>query len=133
VIRDKRRKVMEVELKNSYRTDEEAGPNMELEAQIEPLHDNVFCRLDATEEMIGGIFLPDMSQGKKQEATVVAAGPGLFSETGELIPCTVKAGDRVLLSRYGGTEESIDGVKYSVVKDRDILCRINAFEVEEAV
>jgi chaperonin GroES len=120
-----------VDMAEIERKDKPAEPCPELEAQMEPLHNNVFVRLDAREEMYGNIIIPDMAQQKRQEGTVVAAGPGRVAETGELIPCAVRKGDRVLLPKWGGSEEKVHGVSYSVVKDTDVLCRIVDVEEEE--
>ena len=108
-----------------------AEPPPEMESQVKPLHDNVFIRLDAREEVRGGIIIPDQAQNKRQEGTVVAVGPGKFADNGELIPCSVFAGDRVLLPKWGGSEEKIHGVSYSVVKNTDILCIIVPVNNEE--
>ena len=109
-----------------------AERNAELEAQIQPLHNNVFCMLDSRlEQTSGGIIIPEAAQEKRQEATVIAVGPGRFTLDGSIVPLSVYVGDRVLLGKYGGTEESIHGVKYSVVKDTDILCVIKEIEEEE--
>jgi len=121
-----------VELKNDYKK-EPTEPDLKMEAQIKPLHNNVFCRLDEKEEVKGGIVIPDMAQGKRQEATVIAVGPGFVTEAGVLVPCSVEAGDRVLLPKWGGTEEDIHGVKYSVVQDKDILTIIVPVAEEEEV
>lgn len=110
-----------------------AEPNLVLEAQIDPLHDFVFCRLDDKQEITeGGIIIPDSAQGKRQEATVVGVGPGRMTDQGVLIPLTVDVGDRVMLPKWGGTEEKIQGIEYSVVRETDILTRIKTVEVNEA-
>ena len=118
-----------IDLKNDFR-EPEAEPDLKMEAQISPLHDNVFCRLDAEEEVKGGIIIPDSAQNKRQEATVIAVGPGLLTETGVRVECSVKPGGRVLLPKWGGSEEKIHGITYSVVRDKDILAMIIPVEEE---
>lgn len=113
-----------IELKNTHRK-EEAQPDLKLEAEILPLHDNIFCRLDDRENRsAGGIIIPDSAQTKQQEGTVIAVGPGKVCDNGQVVAPSVNPGDRVLLPKWGGSEEDIHGVKYSVVKDTDILCVI---------
>jgi chaperonin GroES len=119
-----------IELKNTFRKDE-AKPDLKLEAEIKPCHDYIFCRLDPKQEITsGGIIIPDMAQNKQQEGMVIAVGPGKLCENGEVVPPNVQVGDRVLLPKWGGSEEDVHGVKYSVVKDTDILCRIVPVKVE---
>lgn len=84
-------------------------------ALVRRVHDN--------EEQIGGIYLPDSAQEKPQQAEVVAVGPGSL-EDGKLTPLPVKEGDRVLLSKYGGTEVKNDGDDYLLVREDDILAII---------
>jgi len=120
-----------IELKNSNRSEESPQPDPEMEAQVTPLHDNVFCRRDDKEEIKGGIIIPDYVRGKRQEATVVALGRGRITDQGVTIPMHVEPGDRVLLPKWGGTEEKIHGVEYSMVKETDILALINKREPQE--
>jgi chaperonin GroES len=69
----------------------------------------------------GGIVLPDKSIGKVLNATVVAVGPGTRAQNGELVPCSVKAGDTVLLPEYGGNKIEIENKEYYLFRDSDIL------------
>jgi chaperonin GroES len=73
----------------------------------------------------GGILLPDKSTGKVLNATVVAVGPGVRTSTGEVVPCSVKAGDVVLLPEYGGNKIEIEKQEYYLFRDSDILGRWN--------
>jgi chaperonin GroES len=89
---------------------------------IQPLGDRVLIRpLEAQEKTKGGIVLPDTAKEKPQEGKVIAVGKGRVSEDGKLIPLEVKAGDKVLYGKYSGTEITIEGDEYLIVKDDDIL------------
>ncbi|CAJ0927457.1 unnamed protein product, partial [Mesorhabditis belari] len=87
-----------------------------------PLFDRVLVERFTPElKTKGGIMLPEKSQGKVLEATVVAAGPGARNEKGDTVPMNVKAGDRVLLPEYGGTKVIIEDKEYSIFRESDIL------------
>lgn len=84
---------------------------------ITPLHDRVIVKPAAAEEKsAGGIIIPDTAKEKPQRGEVVAAGPGKKDE-----PVTVKAGDKVLYGKYSGTELTIDGLEYLIMRESDIL------------
>lgn len=84
---------------------------------ITPLHDRVIVKPAAAEEKTaGGIIIPDTAKEKPQRGTVVAAGPGKKDE-----PMTVKSGDTVLYSKYAGTEISLEGSDYLIMRESDIL------------
>ena len=90
--------------------------------KFRPLHDNVLVkRLEAAEEKVGGIIIPDTAKEKPQEGKVVALGTGKRDDDGKLIDFTVKKGDKVLISKYGGTEIKIDGDSYLIMREDDIL------------
>jgi chaperonin GroES len=92
---------------------------------IEPLEDRVVIRsLEAEEITSSGLVIPDTAKEKPQEGEVIAAGPGRLDDNGKRVPMEVKAGDRVLYSKYAGTEVKIDGEELLVVSSRDILARI---------
>ena len=93
---------------------------------IEPLEDRVVVRpLDAEQVTSSGLVIPDTAKEKPQEGEVLAVGPGRWDEDGEKrIPVDVAAGDRVLYSKYAGTEIKIDGEELLVIPARDILARI---------
>ena len=74
----------------------------------------------------GGIIIPDTAKEKPQEGKVIAVGTGKRDEDGKLIPFEVKKGDRVLISKYGGTEIKIDGKDYLIMREDDILGMIEA-------
>ena len=89
---------------------------------IRPLEDRILVRPeDAQETTVSGIVIPDTAKEKPQEGTVLAIGPGKRSDTGDLIPMDVKEGDRVVYSKYGGTEITIDGEDLLILSARDVL------------
>ena len=94
--------------------------------RIEPLEDRVVIRpLEGEEVTASGLVIPDTAKEKPQEGEVVAVGPGRWDEDGEKrIPMEVSVGDRVLYSKYAGTEVKVDGEELLVVPARDILARI---------
>ena len=92
---------------------------------IEPLEDRVVIRpLDAEEVTASGLVIPDTAKEKPQEGEVLAVGPGRLDDNGKRIPVDVSTGDRVLYSKYAGTEVKIDGEELLVVPSRDILAKI---------
>lgn len=89
---------------------------------IKPLADRVVVKASEPEEKVkGGIIIPDTAKEKPQQGKVVAAGPGKFSDAGELIKMEVKVGDEVLYGKYSGTEVTIDGEDYLIMREGDIL------------
>ncbi|MEM1057804.1 MAG: co-chaperone GroES [Verrucomicrobiota bacterium] len=89
---------------------------------VRPLGDRVLVQqVEEKEQVKNGIIIPDSAKEKPQEATVVAVGSGKRDEKGEKIPFEVKAGDKVLISKYGGTEVKIDGDTYQILREDDIL------------
>ena len=89
---------------------------------IRPLHDRVIIkRLDADEQMRGGIIIPDTAKEKPQQGEVIAVGEGKFREDGTRQPLDVKAGDRVLFGKYGGSEVKIDDEEYLIMREDEIL------------
>ncbi len=89
---------------------------------VRPLADRVLVKpLEAQETKKGGIIIPDAHKEKPQEGEVVALGTGKRDEEGKLIAFTVKKGDKVLISKYGGTEIKIDDTSYLIMREDDIL------------
>ena len=90
---------------------------------IRPLEDRILVKPEEGEETtVSGIVIPDTAKEKPQEGTVLAVGPGKRSDTsGELIPVDVKEGDRVMYSKYGGTEIKVDGEELLILSARDVL------------
>ena len=92
---------------------------------IKPLEDRVLVRPEEGEETTAsGIVIPDTAKEKPQEGTVLAVGPGKRSETGDLIPMEVKEGDKIIYSKYGGTEIKVDGEELLILSARDVLAVI---------
>jgi chaperonin GroES len=89
---------------------------------VRPLHDRVLLRrIEEAEVRIGGIVIPDTAREKPQEATVMAVGSGRVTDEGKTIPLEVKVGDRALVGKYAGTEVTLDGEEYLIVREDDIL------------
>ena len=92
---------------------------------IKPLADRVVVKpADADETVQGGIIIPDTAKEKPQKGEIMAVGPGKASDTGEIVKMTVKKGDTVLYGKYSGTEVTIDGEDYLIVRESDILAVI---------
>jgi chaperonin GroES len=90
--------------------------------KIQPLGDRVLVKaIEEKEQVKGGIIIPDSAKEKSQEAEVIALGTGKKDDDGKLIPFEVKVGDKVLVSKYGGTEVKIGDDKYSLLREDDIL------------
>jgi chaperonin GroES len=88
---------------------------------LRPIGDKVIVKPKAEEEKTsGGIILPDTAKEKPQEGTVIAVGPGKVLENGERKPMTVKEGDTVIYSKYGGTEVTVTGEEY-IILDEDSI------------
>jgi len=89
---------------------------------FKPLHDRVLVRrVEEEEKTKGGIIIPDTAKEKPQEGEVIAVGPGARAEDGSITPLDVKVGDRVLFSKYGGTDVKIDGEDLTILRESDIL------------
>jgi len=100
--------------------------------KITPLHDRIVVEAAAKEEKTaGGIILPDSAQEKPQRGKVLAVGPGKRLDSGKLAPLDVKVGDTVLYGKYGGTEVTVDGTDYVILRADDILGIVT--EVRETV
>lgn len=90
--------------------------------KVRPLADRVVIEpLEAEDKSKGGIILPDTAKEKPLQGKVVAVGKGKTDENGKIIPLEVKAGDRVLYGKYAGTEVTLDGNEYIILKEEDIL------------
>jgi chaperonin GroES len=93
--------------------------------KIRPLHDRVIVkRMEEEEKTKGGIIIPDTAKEKPAEGKIVAVGEGRIKKDGTKIPLEVKAGDRVLFTKYGGTEVKIDGEEHLMMREEDILAII---------
>jgi len=90
--------------------------------KIRPLHDRILVkRLEEEEKTKGGIIIPDTAKERPMEGEVVAVGEGKRDEKGNRIPMEVKAGDRVIYSKYAGTEVKIEGEEHLIMREDDIL------------
>jgi chaperonin GroES len=90
--------------------------------KLRPLHDRILVkRLDSEAKTKGGIIIPDTAKEKPQEALVVAVGPGKVNEDGKVTPPEVKKGDKVLFSKYSGSEINLDGEEHLIIREEDIL------------
>jgi chaperonin GroES len=88
---------------------------------LEPLEDRIVVKPgEAEETTVSGIVIPDTAKEKPQEGEVIAVGPGRFEE-GNRVPVDVKVGDKVIYSKYGGTEVTVEGEDYLILSARDVL------------
>ena len=89
---------------------------------IKPLEDRIVIKTNEAETTTAsGLVIPDTAKEKPVEGTIVAAGPGKISETGEVIKMTVKVGDKVLYGKYSGTDVTIDGEEYLIMRESDVF------------
>jgi chaperonin GroES len=94
---------------------------------IRPLRDRIIVRrLEEEEKTKGGIIIPDTAKEKPQEAEVVAVGSGRVDDNGKTVPVEVKVGDKVLFSKYSGTEIKLGGEEHLILREEDILGIIEA-------
>ena len=93
---------------------------------LQPLGDRVVVRPLDEEDMKtpSGIYIPDTAKEKPQEGEVVAVGPGELNEKGDRIEIDVNKGDKVIYSKYGGTEIKVEGTEYLILSSRDILAKV---------
>lgn len=92
---------------------------------LKPLGDRVVIRvLEQEEKTASGIFLPDTAKEKPSQGEVVAVGPGKLQDDGKRVALDVKVGDKIIFSKYTGTEVKFEGTKYLIVSERDILAII---------
>jgi len=90
--------------------------------QFRPLHDRVAVRrIEQEEKTSGGIIIPDTAKEKPQQGEVLAVGPGARNDKGEVLPMSVKVGDRVLFGKWSGTEVKLDGEELLIMKENDIM------------
>src|SRR5215207_449862 len=92
--------------------------------KVAPLADRVVVRaLEETEQMRGGLYIPDTAKEKPQQGEIVAVGPGRFDE-GKRVPMELKVGDKVLYGKYSGTEVTIDNEQLLILRESDVLAVI---------
>jgi chaperonin GroES len=87
-----------------------------------PLHDRILVRrLEGEEKTTGGIIIPDTAKEKPQQGEVISVGTGRVNEEGKIQPLDVKAGERVLFSKYAGTEVKMEGQEFIIMREDDVL------------
>jgi chaperonin GroES len=87
-----------------------------------PLHDRVLVRrLESEQKTMGGLFIPESAKEKPQQAEVIAVGTGRITEKNEVVPLTVKKGDKILFGKYAGDEVKLEGVEHIILRESDIL------------
>jgi chaperonin GroES len=90
--------------------------------EVKPLADRVVVQpLDESEQMRGGLYIPDTAKEKPSQGEVVAVGPGKISDEGARLEMDVKVGDKVLYGKYSGTDVTLDGNEYLILRESDIL------------
>jgi len=93
--------------------------------KVKPLADRVLIKaLDAEQKTAGGIIIPDNVKEKPQRGEIIAVGTGRVADSGQKIEMSLKKGDTVLYGKYSGTEVTIDGVEYLIMKETDVLAII---------
>jgi chaperonin GroES len=94
--------------------------------KVAPLADRVVVKaLEETESMRGGLYIPDTAKEKPQQGEIVAVGPGRF-EKDKRVPMDCKVGDKVLYGKYSGTEVTLDGEQYLILRESDVLAVLNS-------
>ena len=90
--------------------------------KIQPLGDRILIRrIEETEQVSGGIIIPDTAKEKPQEADVVAVGPGRRGDDGDLIALDVQPGQKILIGKYAGNEVEVDGEEFVILSEDDVL------------
>ena len=93
-----------------------------MKTKFRPLHDRVLVRrVEEEDKTAGGLIIPDSAKEKPQEGMVAAVGEGARKDSGELIPMSVSAGDRILFGKWSGTEVKLEGEDLVIMKESDIL------------
>ena len=90
--------------------------------KVRPLHDRILVRrIEEEEKTKGGLIIPDTAKEKPQEGKVIAVGKGRVSEDGKLLPLDVHKGDRVLFTKYAGSEIEVGGDEHLIIREDDVL------------
>jgi chaperonin GroES len=96
---------------------------------VRPLHDRIIVkRIEETEQMVGGIIIPDTAKEKPQQGEVRAVGKGKIKDDGTVIPLEVKAGDKVLFGKYSGQEIKLDGEEFLIMREDEVLAILETKE-----
>ena len=94
--------------------------------KVNPLADRVVVKpLEETEQMRGGLYIPDTAKEKPQQGEIVAVGPGRLSDKGDRIAMELSEGDRVLYGKYSGTEVTVEGEQFLILRESDVLAVIS--------
>ena len=97
-----------------------------MSVNINPLEDRIVVKpLEAEQTTASGLVIPDTAKEKPQEGEVLAIGPGRIDDNGNRVPLDVNVGDKVIYSKYGGTEVTIDGEDLLILTSRDVLAKID--------
>lgn len=97
-------------------------PATETKTELKPLGDRVVIEaVEQAQTSTGGVILPDTVKEKPQEGVVIAVGPGRKTDKGEIIPIELKSGDKVIYSKYSGSEVKLDGKEYLIISEKDVL------------
>jgi chaperonin GroES len=95
---------------------------MSAAAKIQPLADRIVVKpLEEAEQMRGGLYIPDTAKEKPQQGEIVAVGPGSVSDSGERVAPEVSTGDKVLYGKYSGTEVTVEGEQFLILRESDVL------------
>ena len=95
-------------------------------AEVKPLADRVVVKpLEEAEQMRGGLYIPDTAKEKPSQGEVVAVGPGKMSDEGARLEMDVSVGDKVLYGKYSGTDVTLDGEEYLILRESDILAFVS--------
>ena len=93
---------------------------------VKPLADRVVVKpVDESEQMRGGLYIPDTAKEKPSQGEIVAVGPGKLSDEGARLELDVKVGDKVLYGKYSGTDVTLDGEEYLILRESDILAIVS--------
>ena len=93
--------------------------------KVRPLHDRIIVeRIEESEQVVGGIIIPDTAKEKPQQGKVIAAGKGKVKDDGKVVPMDVKKGDLILFGKYGGQEIKLDGQEYLIMREEEVLAVI---------
>jgi chaperonin GroES len=103
------------------------GTASKTKLNITPMADRVVVEpLEETEEMRGGLYIPDTAKEKPQQGEIIAVGPGKMTDDGKRVPNELKAGDRVLYGKYSGTEVTVGDEQYLILRESDVLAVIKS-------
>jgi chaperonin GroES len=93
--------------------------------KIQPLADRIVVKaLEETEQMRGGLYIPDTAKEKPQQGEVVAVGPGKINDDGNRVPLELEVGNRILYGKYSGTEVNVDNEEFLILRESDVLAII---------